>query len=232
MNPYFLIPLFLQQLIWLPTRFVLEIFGRLEVHGLENLKGLNNPVIFACNHSSEIDPFMVPASLPLFSRFSPIFYTTKEMKFYSANGWRKYLFGGWFIKMWGGYTAFSGLRDYQKSLSSHINVILHGGSFCVFPEGGITKNGNIQPARGGMAYLAERTGCPIVPVAISGVYGLSLASFFGRGLLGKNKIKINFGKAITQEELNANVPPSTQLGDNAYKKKGDWVMGRVKFSIM
>ncbi len=228
MNIHFLIPLILQKIIWVPTRLALVICGRLEVSGLENLNGLSRPVIFACNHSSEIDPFMVPASLPFFSRFSPIFYATKEMKFYRERGWRKYLFGGWFIKLWGGYTAYTGLKDYQKSLSSHINVVLHGGNFCIFPEGGITKDGNLQPAKGGMAYLAERTGCSIVPVAVSGVYGMSVTDFFFGGLFGKNKIRINFGQAVTQEELNRNIPASTELGDNAYKKKGDYVMGKIQ----
>lgn len=228
MDKNFLPPLILQKIIWVPTRLMLAIFGRLEVSGLDNLNTLSKPVIFACNHSSEIDPFMVPASLPFFTRFSPIFYATKEMKFYDGRGWRKYLFGGWFIKLWGGYTTHTGLRDYQKSLSPHINILLYGGSFCIFPEGGITKDGHLQPARGGMAYLAERAGCPIVPVAVSGVYGMSVTDFFFGGLFGKNKIRINFGKAVTQEELNRNIPASTQLGDNAYKKKGDYVIGKIR----
>ncbi|MDP3962311.1 MAG: lysophospholipid acyltransferase family protein [bacterium] len=232
MNSYFFIPLILQKIIWVPTRIILVVFGRLEVSGLENLYSLPSPVIFACNHSSEIDPFIVPASLPFWSRFSPIFYTTKERKFYSQNGWRKYLFGGFFIKMWGGYTAYTGLRDYQKSLSPHINVILHGGSFCIFPEGGITKDGNLQSSRGGMAYLAERAGCSIVPVAISGVYGLSPLDFFLGGFARKHKVRISFRKAIAQEELKNNFPSGSHLGENTYRKKGDYVMERIRGALL
>jgi 1-acyl-sn-glycerol-3-phosphate acyltransferase len=125
--------------------------------------------------------------------------------------------------MWGGYTTQSGMRDYEKSLSSHINIMLKGGSFCIFPEGGITRDGKIGPARGGMSYLAERAKCPIIPVSVHGVYGMSVADFFQ----GKRRITITFGKPISQEELEANVPRSGEAGDNIYKKKGDYVLSKV-----
>lgn len=242
MNSYFLIPLILQKSIWLPTRALLETCGHLEVYGLENLKNINKPVIFACNHSSEIDPFMVPATLPIWSSFSPIFYATKEKSFYDGRGWRRHLFGGWFIKMWGGHTAYSGLKDYQKSLSDHINIVLHGGNLCIFPEGGITKDGALRPARGGISYLSERTKCSIIPVSISGVYAMSISDFFR----GKRKVIINFGKPITAEELVNSVSRNQSLisqslasgelrdvlGDNIYKKRAEYVMSKVREGLV
>ena len=105
MKLYFIAPLFLQKFIWIPTRLILTIFGHIKIRGLEHLKGIPSKVIFACNHASEIDPFIVPASLPFWSRFSPLFYATRERAFYDTNGWRKYLFGGMFINAWGGYPA-------------------------------------------------------------------------------------------------------------------------------
>ncbi|HEY5232443.1 MAG TPA: hypothetical protein VIK35_02770, partial [Verrucomicrobiae bacterium] len=112
MRFYFISPLLLQKLIWIPTRSILWFFGRLEVRGLENLNGIKTPVIFAPNHPSELDPFLVPASLPFWSRFSPLFYTTREKSFYDTVGWRRHLFGGLFINLWGGYPVSVGLRDY------------------------------------------------------------------------------------------------------------------------
>jgi 1-acyl-sn-glycerol-3-phosphate acyltransferase len=38
----------------------------------------------------------------------------------------------------------------------------------VFPEGGISKDGTLQPFRPGIALLALRTGVPVVPVSIRG----------------------------------------------------------------
>jgi len=223
MKIYFIFPLIFQKFIWLPTRLALIIFGRVKVNGLENLKNLSKPVIFACNHSSEMDPFMVPATLPFWSRFSPLFYTVREQSFYSNNGWRKYMFGGLFIKSWGGYTAVTGLRDYEKSLLPHIDIIQDGGSFCVFPEGSISKDGLLQPAKGGVAYLAYKGDCSIVPVAISGVYNMSMGDFFTR----KRKIIVSYGKPITQDELQEMIARSIEPKGNVYKEESIYVMKRV-----
>jgi len=223
MRSYFHIPLFFQKLIWIPTRLLLIVCGRLRVRGLENLQDIRVPVIFATNHSSEIDPFMVPASLPFFSRFSPLFYAVREKSFYDTNGWRQYLFNGWFINMWGGYSVATGLRDYEKALAEHISILRAGGSFCVFPEGGITRDGHIQPAKGGISFLAHSAPCVVVPVAISGVYGMSVADFF----LRKRKITVTFGKPINPNELYAHIEQPHTPGESVWKKEADYIMKKV-----
>ncbi len=223
MKLYFLFPLILQKLIWIPTRLILIIFGRIKIRGLEYLNEIPGNIIFACNHASEIDPFIIPASLPFCSRFSPLFYATRERSFYDRNGWRKYLFGGLFINAWGGYTAIVGLNDYEKSLVNHITIARDGGSFCIYPEGGITSTGRLQPAKGGLAYLAERGDCIIIPVGVSGTFRTHFSDFF----LGKRHIIVNFGKPITQQELRSQVIRTPELGLHAYKLEAEYVMSRV-----
>lgn len=234
MKFYSVSPLILQKLIWIPTRLILKLCGKLEIKGLGNLKGVESgassklPVIFACNHSSEIDPFMVPASLPFFSRFSPLFYAVREKAFYDSNGWRKHLFNTWFINAGGGYGATVGLRNYELSLSRHIKILHDGHSFCVFPEGGITKDGHIQPAKGGISFLAHSAPCVIVPVAISGAFGMSPADFFSR----KRKITIHFGTPIPANELYAQTQKNEsalphQPNENVWKKEADFIMKKV-----
>ncbi len=227
MNFYFVPPLILQKLIWIPSRLVFSFFGRLKIEGLENLRSIKDPVIFACNHVSEADPFIVPTCLPFLSKFSPIFYATRERSFYQRNGWRKYLFGGWFINAWGGHTAQVGLKNYEKSLSKHINIINAGGNFCLFPEGGIGRTGKIENVKGGIAYLASRSNSQIVPVAISGASLMSMADFFGR----RRKMTVRFGLPITQDELRAKVTrnrATPSVGDNIYKRQAEYVMKKVE----
>lgn len=225
MNPFFhLAPLFTQTFIWLPTRLVLELFGRVKIEGLDNLKPIKGNVIFAMNHSSEIDPFLVPACLPMFSHFLPLFYATKGRDFYDNSGWRKYMFGGLFINFWGGHTVVSGVHDYKVSLKNHLRLADEGESFVVFPEGGITRDGNLRPAHGGVAFLAEYAGCPVVPVAVSGVYGMSARDFFGR----KRKIMVRLGKPIYQTEFKGISEQNHTEGENIYKKQAEYVMDKIK----
>lgn len=189
---YFISPLLLQKLIWVPTRLILEIFGYIKISGMENLKHVKSNVIFICNHTSEFDVFMIPGSLGFFSRFSPIFYTSLENKYYVNAGWRKPFYGGAFFKAWGAYPVRRGLNNYEQSLAHQVRVIRDGGNLCFYPEGKITPDGKIQPGKGGVAYLAAVTGVPVVPVYESGAYKLSPMSLF----LGECKLTITFGKPI------------------------------------
>lgn len=223
MTWYSFTPLILQKLIWIPTRLSLRFFGRLQISGLENLKDLKGNVIFACNHESELDPFFVPASLPFFSRYSPIFYVTREKSFYDESGWRQLFYGGIFFRMWGGYPAFVGLKDYEKSIKEHIRIVNEGCSMCVFPEGGKTHDGKLQPAKGGIAYLSERTGRPIIPVAISGTYQTSAKKFFTRN----RHMKIIFGKPIYPKELAGFMQDAPKDVPNKYKVMAQGVMDRI-----
>ena len=220
---YFVFPFIFQKLIWIPTRLILSTFGNLKIKGLENLKNIERPVIFACNHSSEIDPFMVPSCLHFFSRFSPIFYTTRERSFYENHGWKKYMFGGIFINMWGGYAVLPGLRNYKKSLLDHLGIIKDGGNVCFFPEGGITHDGRLQKGKGGIAYLAETTGCPIVPVGISGVYNSTIKDFFSF----RNNINVSFGQTITQKEFKEKIKRKDGVDIHSYKREAEYVMNKI-----
>lgn len=177
---YFVSPWILQNLIWIPTRLLLIVFGRVEIRGKANLRGLSGNAIFACNHSSEMDVFMVPGTLPMMSRFSPIFYTSREQSFYTRAKWRQRFYGGLFFNIWGAFPVQVGLHDYHMSLAAHEEMLQAGGSLCIFPEGRTTPDGNIQQGKGGVAYLAHATGRPIIPVRISGTFRLTPADLFLR----------------------------------------------------
>lgn len=212
-------PLVLQKLIWIPTRFLLILFGRMEIRGLEKLSGIPGNAIFACNHSSELDPFLVPASLQFWSRFSPIFYTSRESKFYQNSGWRKHFYGGWFFKIWGSYPVSVGLHDYEKSLLHHIRIVKDGGSVCIYPEGRTTPDGAILPAKGGVAYLAYVTKAPIIPVRIDGDFRITLADFF----LRRRKIVVTYG-----EPLYVMDKANTTLSLADFRMYANYVMQRIR----
>lgn len=224
MNQFFFIsPLILQKAIWHATRVVLFFFCRFEVRGLENLQDiiklrsyLNNKrgVIFAANHSSELDAIVVPAALPFFSVLLPVFYVSRPREFYQTSGWRQFFYGGFFFKLWGAHAAVSGSKNYERSLAPHIKILEHGGSVLIFPEGRKTRDGNIQKeAHGGVTYLAHRTECPVVPVRIFGDFNMSLSDFF----LRRRRIVVVFGAPLV----------STQNGSTDYKKGAEKVLSAI-----
>lgn len=191
-------PLVFQTLIWIPTRFVFKFFLHFKIRGVENLHGIKKPVIFAVNHSSEWDPVLVPAALPFLSRLMPVFYTSRERGFYNKNGIQSLLYGGLFFKIWGAYPVKVGMKNYERSLRQHIDILESvAGSICFFPEGAKTRDGNLLPAKGGISYLAHRTKATIVPVAIHGHFGMRKTDFF----LRKKKVTVTFGEAIPPQDL-------------------------------
>jgi 1-acyl-sn-glycerol-3-phosphate acyltransferase len=145
--------------VW--ARWLLRCSGAtLTVRGAENLKG--HPVaVYASNHTSYMDTPAVFASLPFQFRI----LAKKEL---------------WPIAFIGWYLARSGQipidtdnpRATLSSLGVGVKALRSGVPLFVFPEGGRTTTGELQPFLSGAAYLAIRAQVPLVPIALSGVYDL------------------------------------------------------------
>lgn len=192
---YFVAPFILQATLWrIVMRPFFNFFAHFEVKGLENLENLKGPVIFAPNHSSELDAILLPLALPIWSRFEPMFYVVRERKYYAHNdfNWRRHLYQGWVFKLLGAFPIKSGVQDYSISLKDHIQILRDGGSVCIFPEGSVTKDGNIGNAHGGVSYLAAKTNTLIVPVFINGTFRLTLSQL----ILRRSKFTLNFHSCI------------------------------------
>lgn len=134
--------------------------SNLIVRGRENL--LQHPVaVYASNHTSYMDIPVVFSSLPFQFRI----LAKKEL---------------WPIAFIGWYLARSGqisidrvtARGTLTSLATGVRALNSGMPLFVFPEGGRTEDGELQPFMSGAAYMAIRAQVPVVPIALSGVYDL------------------------------------------------------------
>jgi 1-acyl-sn-glycerol-3-phosphate acyltransferase len=63
-------------------------------------------------------------------------------------------------------------RASLSSLAGGVKALRSGMPLFVFPEGGRTPDGELQPFLSGAAFLAIRAQVPLVPLALSGVYDL------------------------------------------------------------
>jgi len=218
---YFISPLILQKLIWIPTRLIFVFFGHLEVRGLENLKEIKGNVIFACNHTSELDPILPPASLTFFSPFSPIFYTSREKAFYDNSGWRQLFYGGTFFKVWGSYPVYVGLHDYKKSLINHIQILQDGGNLGIFPEGKTTHDGTIQRPKAAWLIWPTLPALLSYQYSISGVFHFSVKNF----LLRRCHFSITYGKSM-RFPIDSKIEPSSMISrympTRLWKKWGNY----------
>src|SRR3989344_3555052 len=164
METYEIMPNVLQRLAWGPLRASMSFFCSLKIRGLENVKNIKGNMIIASNHSSELDPLLIVACLPFFSRHLPLFFTSREKDFYASMGWKRIIYGGTFFRMMGAYRAYVGLKNYELALRHHLKFIGEGKNVCIFPSGKRNLNGEMPKAKGGVSFLVRETQLPVIPV--------------------------------------------------------------------
>jgi 1-acyl-sn-glycerol-3-phosphate acyltransferase len=134
--------------------------SRLTIHGAENLR--QHPVaVYAANHTSYMDTPVIFAALPFQFRI----LAKKELWPIPFIGWHLNRSGQIPIDTVNTHATLS-------SLGAGVRALRAGMPLFVFPEGGRTPTGELQPFLAGAAYLALRAQVPLVPIALSGVYDL------------------------------------------------------------
>jgi 1-acyl-sn-glycerol-3-phosphate acyltransferase len=79
---------------------------------------------------------------------------------------------------------------------------------CIFPEGGISSDGNLAPFRRGIEQIVSRTPVPVVPVALVGLWGSFFSRKGGKAMSRPfrrfwSRVEIRVGEAIPPEDLTA-----------------------------
>jgi len=134
--------------------------SRLTVRGAENLHK-HAVAVYAANHTSYMDTPVIFATLPFQFRI----LAKKELWPIPFIGWHLNRSGQIPIDTVNTHATLS-------SLGAGVRALRAGMPLFVFPEGGRTPTGALQPFLSGAAYLAIRAKVPLVPIALSGVYDL------------------------------------------------------------
>lgn len=134
--------------------------GRLTVHGAENLRK-HSVAVYASNHTSYMDTPVIFATLPFQFRI----LAKKELWTLPFIGWHLNRSGQLPIDTFNTHATLSSLGAAARALRAGMPLF-------VFPEGGRTTTGDLQPFLSGAAFLAIRAQVPLVPIALSGVYDL------------------------------------------------------------
>ncbi|HTX62635.1 MAG TPA: lysophospholipid acyltransferase family protein, partial [Acidimicrobiales bacterium] len=90
-------------------------------------------------------------------------------------------------------------RVNRRSADVAAELLEDGWNLVIFPEGGRTPDGWAQPFRGGAAYLARRTGRPVVPVHVNGTRHV-LPKSGERRLPRRSPVSVVFGAPISSDE--------------------------------
>jgi glycerol-3-phosphate dehydrogenase (NAD(P)+) len=115
----------------------------------------SGPVIFASNHRSFLDPFVIGTVAR-----RPVYYVAKQELFRNR-------FVAWFLSSLGAFPVVRGAGD-QDMLATAKAILERGDTVLMFPEGTRTRPGPVGRPKRGVGRLALETGAPVVPVAIFG----------------------------------------------------------------
>jgi 1-acyl-sn-glycerol-3-phosphate acyltransferase len=143
------------------TRPAARVLAPATVRGLEHLRHLEGPVIFAANHASHVDTPLMLTTLPLEFRHHTVVAAASD--FFFDRKWKSVL---WSFSL--AAIPIERSKVNRRSADTAAELIEDGWNLVIFPEGGRSPDGWTQPFRGGAAYLARRTGRPVVPVYLHG----------------------------------------------------------------
>jgi len=177
---------------------IMSLGYRLHVQGMKNIPEQGG-VLLLGNHISWIDWAIVQLACPRPVRFVMI------KSIYE----RWYL--NWFFKLFGCVPISQGVES-RRSLDIVTELLDKGQVVCLFPEGGISRNGQLAQFRRGFEHAASQTesDIKILPFYLRGLWGSAFSrasSLFKRGskASGKRDIVVAFGepqpKSLSADEV-------------------------------
>ncbi|MEP6894914.1 MAG: lysophospholipid acyltransferase family protein [Chloroflexota bacterium] len=187
-------------------RVLLKLIANFEIRGKENVP-LTGGMVIASNHIGILDIIMVYFVIDRTDLFIPV-----------AEKWEKI---GW-INWLGRQLNFLFVDRYNpdlKALRKMLALMEAGKCLVIAPEGTRSRVGALIEGKPGVAYLAARSGFPVIPVAITGTEDEVLLANLKH--FRKSNITLTGGKQFS-------IPPLSKTDRNAaLQKYTDEVMCRI-----
>ena len=207
---YLLVPEFLMRFVaWMLVHSVY----RLETKDLERIPDAG-PALIVCNHVSFVDPVVVFAACRQPVRFimdhrifnipvlSFVFRTARTIPIASAK---------------------EDPQMMERAFEEAAKALREGEIVAIFPEGGITRTGELDRFRPGVRRILDANPVPVIPMALRGLWG----SFFSRkdgAAMSKPSRFVPFrkiGLAVGEPVAPAEATPE-QLQVRVQALRGDW----------
>jgi long-chain acyl-CoA synthetase len=170
-------------------------FATLEVRGLDVLKKLEGPVFFVSNHLSYLDQPAIMFALPPAIRYKSATAAWEEFFFGDYQGVNRvlrrvcYEYATVLLNVFPlpQSKGFSGSLAYMGKLADA------GCNILIFPEGGHSRDGHMQPFQLGLGIMVKELGIPVVPIKISGTDQILP---HGANFPKPGQVTVTFGEAL------------------------------------
>ncbi len=160
---FMLVPEYLLRFVaFMVTRLVY----RFKVRGDEHIP-VSGAALLVCNHVSFIDAVLLMAASPRPIRF------IMDHRIFAMPVL------GWFFRLAKAIPIASQREDpatYEQAFVRARQVLRDGDLLCIFPEGALTRDGELGEFKGGVMKLLETDPVPVIPLALQNLWG----SYFSR----------------------------------------------------
>ncbi|GAA0935238.1 lysophospholipid acyltransferase family protein [Nonomuraea longicatena] len=147
----------LYQMVKFAAAPVATVMCRPHISGAANVPRAGGAIL-AANHLSILDSFLLPALLPRHVTFAA------KSEYFSGNAVSQ-----WFMRLGGSLpTDRDSAHAAQAMLDAAATLLENGELFGIHPEGTRSPDGRLYRGKIGVAWLALKTGVPVLPVALSG----------------------------------------------------------------
>lgn len=192
------IPLWLE----IPALLLVRMLYRVRTRGKENIPETGGVLLIA-NHISYVDCIALQLACP------------RPIRFLGYEGFsRAHWFFAWLFRFTG--TIAISPKKSLESTRTVLRALKNGEVVCVFPEGGISRTGQLMALQAGFELMAKKANVPVVPVAHDGLWG-SVFSFAGNRYIWKSPrimptpVFVIFGKPIPPDAVNLALARKTML---------------------
>jgi 1-acyl-sn-glycerol-3-phosphate acyltransferase len=201
---FLLVPEYLLRFVaWVMAHLVY----RFRVRGDEHIP-VSGPAVLACNHVSFVDAVLLMAASP-----RPICFMMDHRIF-------RIPVLGWLFRLAKAIPIAPQKEDpavYEAAFQRAAQVLRDGDLLAIFPEGAITRDGQLQPFKGGIVKILEQARAdgiepPVVPMALTNLWGSFFSRIeekgamvrpFRRGLF--NPVGLNVGAPMTAGQVQPEV---------------------------
>lgn len=175
---------------------VLSLRYRIKPSGMENIPK-TGAAILAPNHVSYIDALAIAK------------HCGRPIRFVMAKAIFDLPVLNGFLKQQRAIPIASAKDDpaaLEKAFDRISKALKNGELVCIFPEGKLTKDGEIGEFKAGIAKILARDPVPVVPLALRGLWGSIFTHrpqglfHFAKRILGRRKILIEAGEPIAPHE--------------------------------
>ncbi len=140
---------------WVGVRLLATLLFRLRVTGADGIPK-DGGVLVAANHASYLDIPILGCGLPRQAS-----YMGRMDLFSGPVAWlMKYL----------GWIPIRRHRVDREGFEEAVRRLKAGQVVIIYPEGGRTDDGQLQPGKPGVGMIVEAAGCPVVPAYLGGTY--------------------------------------------------------------